>query len=163
VAADKKQVPLEVFKRLLAAALNPPQSSLEVPFTEDQPHKATPGPLFICARWWRRKCLPRPTPRVWRRGFLLQRVGLYARFRRSVFGNAGRPVHPRCRAGCGVIGRGTPVASSWPPHLVNLTKKELGLPHISQASERQKRDRMCYTDDAEKYNDGGAFKISSRG
>ncbi|MCB1132454.1 MAG: hypothetical protein KDN05_15110, partial [Verrucomicrobiae bacterium] len=48
------------------------------------------------------------------------------------------------------------------PHLVNCTKKDLGLPHTSQATERQRRDGMCWTDENEKYNDGGAFKITCR-
>ena len=48
------------------------------------------------------------------------------------------------------------------PHLVTLTKKELGLPHVSAATERQKRDGMCWADEDELYNDGGAFKITCR-
>jgi hypothetical protein len=48
------------------------------------------------------------------------------------------------------------------PHLVNLRKKDLGLPHYDDASERQRRDDMCWRDPSEKYNEGGAFKITSR-
>jgi hypothetical protein len=45
------------------------------------------------------------------------------------------------------------------PHLIKMKKKELGLPHISEATERQKRDGMCYTDENELYNGGSAFKV----
>jgi hypothetical protein len=48
------------------------------------------------------------------------------------------------------------------PHLIHLTKKELGLPHYDQASERQKADKMCYKNEDEKYNDGNAFKLCIR-
>jgi len=48
------------------------------------------------------------------------------------------------------------------PHLMGTTKKELGLPHIEDATDRQKRDGMCWESEDELYNDGGAFKITCR-
>jgi hypothetical protein len=48
------------------------------------------------------------------------------------------------------------------PHIKTLTKKELGLPHVSDATDRQKRDGMCWESEDECYNDGGAFKITAR-
>ncbi|GAO31636.1 hypothetical protein [Geofilum rubicundum] len=48
------------------------------------------------------------------------------------------------------------------PHLIKVKKKEVGLPHISEATERQKRDGMCWEKEDELYNDGGAFKITAR-
>jgi phosphoenolpyruvate carboxykinase (diphosphate) len=39
---------------------------------------------------------------------------------------------------------------------------ELGLPHVSRATDRQKRDGMCWAKENELYNDGGAFKITFR-
>src|SRR5690606_15575468 len=48
------------------------------------------------------------------------------------------------------------------PHLIHLKKKDLGLPHYDEATERQRRDGMCWKDENEKYNDGGAFKVTSR-
>ena len=44
------------------------------------------------------------------------------------------------------------------PHLTKLTKKALGLPHWDKATERQRRDGMCWKDEAERYNNGTAFK-----
>ena len=48
------------------------------------------------------------------------------------------------------------------PHLIHLTKKELGLPHWDEATERQRADSMCWKDPEERYNDGGAFKLTCR-
>ena len=48
------------------------------------------------------------------------------------------------------------------PHLIRITKKELGLPHRDVATERQRRDRMCWSDEQERYNNGVAFKMTCR-
>ncbi len=47
-------------------------------------------------------------------------------------------------------------------HLTSLTKKELGLPHWDEATDRQRDDSMCWKDPAECYNDGSAFKLTCR-
>ena len=84
-------------------------------------------------------------------------------FVESIFGNGGDPfvsdndaaldpAHWTGTSGCVILA----------PHLIGTTKKELGLPHRSEASERQKRDGMCWESDDELYNDGGAFKITCR-
>ncbi len=48
------------------------------------------------------------------------------------------------------------------PHLTKLRKKDLGLPHYDDASERQRRDGMCYKNESEYYNGGSPFKITCR-
>jgi hypothetical protein len=48
------------------------------------------------------------------------------------------------------------------PHLDPATKPSLGLPHRDKATERQIRDGMCWTDPAERYNGGKAFKVCAR-
>src|SRR5207244_10956213 len=48
------------------------------------------------------------------------------------------------------------------PHLSGVKKKDLGLPHFDQATERQRRDGVCWRDPNEAYNAGGAFKIACR-
>jgi hypothetical protein len=48
------------------------------------------------------------------------------------------------------------------PHLTKLKKKDIGLPHYDEATERQRKDGMCWKDENELYNDGGAFKITCR-
>jgi hypothetical protein len=84
-------------------------------------------------------------------------------FVETIFGNAGDPFLPRNDAaldvehwtghtGCVILA----------PHLVAVTKKELGLPHYETATERQRRDGMCWRDANEKYNDGSAFKLTCR-
>ena len=84
-------------------------------------------------------------------------------FVESIFGNAGDPslaendaaldaVHWTGHTGCVILA----------PHLVGIKKTGLGLPHVSEASERQRRDGMCWEDENELYNDGSAFKICAR-
>jgi hypothetical protein len=84
-------------------------------------------------------------------------------FVESIFGNGGDPFiaendaaldpdHWTGTTGCLILA----------PHLMGTTKKELGLPHISEATERQKRDGMCWEKEDELYNDGGAFKLTCR-
>src|SRR5579875_2309479 len=48
------------------------------------------------------------------------------------------------------------------PHLPGIKKKAIGLPHFDDATERQRQEGMCWRDAAERYNDGGAFKLVCR-
>ncbi len=48
------------------------------------------------------------------------------------------------------------------PHLVTLQQEGPRPAHISEATERQRRDGMCWNSPDELYNDGGAFKITCR-
>jgi hypothetical protein len=84
-------------------------------------------------------------------------------FVESIFGNAGDPFLPENdsalnaedwtgHTGCVILAT----------HLIYLRKKDLGLPHYDQASERQRRDGMCWKNADELYNDGKAFKITAR-
>ena len=43
-----------------------------------------------------------------------------------------------------------------------MLKKDLGLPHINDATDRQKQDGMCWESEDECYNDGVAFKVTCR-
>lgn len=164
IPADKKSVPLPVFAKLLEKALNPPDDLLELPFTSTQEEKAR---LFV-------SLLLRPVVQPAVEGVTEEKrteVRFFAPgnltsnldFVESIFGNAGDPYlaendsgldvkHWSGHTGCVILA----------PHLVTFTKKELGLPHIDEASDRQKRDGMCWETEDELYNDGGAFKITSR-
>ncbi len=84
-------------------------------------------------------------------------------FIESIFGNAGSPyhfdndpafdvLHWTGHTGCVVLA----------PQLTKLTKKEAGLPNISEATARQKRDGMCWEKEDELYNDGQSFKLTIR-
>ena len=84
-------------------------------------------------------------------------------FVESIFGNGGDPFIAENDAGLDPkYWTGTSGCVILAPHLVGTTKKELGLPHISEATKRQQRDGMCWEQEDELYNDGGAFKITCR-
>lgn len=161
---DKKAVPAETFARLLKKALQPPPELLELPFTSTQEQKARTWvslllrPL-ICPE------VPGVTARKTMevRFFAPGNMVANLDFVESIFGNAGNPLLPENdsrldtdtwsgHTGCVILA----------PHLLQFTKKELGLPHIDHATDRQKRDGMCWSDEGEKYNNGGAFKLTCR-
>ena len=81
-------------------------------------------------------------------------------FVESIFGNAGDPFLPENDAGLD--------AEHWTghtgcvilaPHLTRLTKQALGLPRWEDATERQRRDGMCWRDPAELYNVACEFAL----
>ena len=161
---DKKAVPKAVFGQLLRHAFNPPSELLRLPFTASQPAQAE---CFV-------SLLLRPVVCPAVEGVIDEKsmeVRFFAPgslvcnldFVESVFGNGGDPrlpendaaldpVHWTGHSGCVILA----------PHLTRLTKQELGLPRWDDATERQRRDGMCWRDPAERYNDGGAFKITAR-
>ena len=84
-------------------------------------------------------------------------------FVESIFGNGGDPYlsendagldidHWTGHTGCVILAT----------HLQGVRKKDVGLPHIDQATERQRQDGMCWETEDELYNDGEAFKITCR-
>jgi len=164
VPDDKKSVPKFVFKNLWKKAFEAPEDTLELPFTSTQAQKAkTWVSLFlrpvVCPLIPNVAQAKSMEIRVFAPGGLVSNLD----FIESIFGNAGNPFLKRNdpalisdtwtgHTGCLVLA----------PHLTKLTKKELGLPHVSQATERQKRDGMCWSDESERYNDGQAFKITAR-
>ena len=84
-------------------------------------------------------------------------------FVESIFGNAGDPTLPENDAGLDVEHwAGHTGCVILAPHLTQLAKKDLGLPHREAASERQRRDGMCWRDPDERYNEGRAFKLTCR-
>jgi phosphoenolpyruvate carboxykinase (diphosphate) len=164
VAADKLEVPGITYGKLLAQALNPPKEQMELPFTSTQEKKAA---TFV-------SLLLRPlvSPEV--PGFLNRKdmeIRFFAPgnyvcnldFVESIFSNAGDPYLPDNDAGLdpehwtGYTG-----CIILAPHICGLNKKELGLPHVSEATERQKRDGMCWTEESELYNNGNPFKLTAR-
>ena len=161
---DKKAVPKEVFRNILAEAFNAPDEHKVLPFTSAQKDKAH---LFV-------SLLLRPTVCPSVPGFLPQKsseIRFFAPgslvsnldFVESIFGNAGDPFLPENDAGLDVMHwTGHTGCVILAPHLIRLKKKDLGLPHIDKATDRQKRDGMCWKDKNELYNEGGAFKITCR-
>lgn len=163
VPADKIGVPKIAFVRLLTAALQPPEDVLALPFTADQPEHAR---FFVTlllrplvspsgGRW--------PARRMETRFFAPASLVSNLDFVEGIFGNAGDPYLPENdsaldvnhwsgHTGCVILA----------PHITGLRKKDLGLPRYEDATERQRRDGMCWRDEAETYNNGSAFKLTCR-
>jgi hypothetical protein len=164
VPDDKKSVPKVAFARLLKAALRPPEDLMLLPFTSTQEKKAHV--------WVSLLLRPVICPAI--PGFISNKsmeIRFFAPgsmacnldFVESIFGNAGDPFLPENDAGLDVEGwSGHSGCVILAPHIKQLTKKELGLPPLAEATERQKRDGMCWESEDELYNDGGAFKITAR-
>src|SRR5688572_1093618 len=161
---DKKAVPKSVFGTLLRLALSPPAELLRLPFTSAQEDQAE---CFVSLLIRPIVCpaVPGHSPektmelRFFAPGSLVSNLD----FVESIFGNAGDPYLPQNDAaldvehwtghtGCVILAT----------HLTSVTKKAAGLPHDDQASERQRRDRMCWKDESELYNDGEPFKVTAR-
>ena len=164
VPDDKICVPKRVAGRLLQLAFAPPAELLRLPFTSAQEKKAE---CFVSLLLRPIVCpeVPGFTPeksmeiRFLAPGSLVSNLD----FVESIFGNAGNPFLPENDAGldpehwtghtgCVILA----------PHLTKFTKKELGLPCWENASERQRRDRTCWKEECELYNDGLAFKLTCR-
>ncbi|MEM8734007.1 MAG: hypothetical protein AAGG44_07290, partial [Planctomycetota bacterium] len=161
---DKRSVPKPVFARLFQHAVTAPSDSLRLPYL-DGVDGATESFVSLLVR-------PLVCPSV--PGFCRHKKmevrffvpgGLVSNldFVESIFGNGGDPILPENDAGLDVLHwSGHTGCVILAPHLCHLTKKELGLPHWDEATERQRRDSMCYKSDDEKYNDGSAFKVTCR-
>ncbi len=164
VPADKREVPVKAYAALLQKALNPPSHLLQLPATSNSEDSAE---IWV-------SLLLRPTVRPDVAG-VLPRKSLEVRFFapgslvsnldfvESIFGNAGDPFLPENDAALDIehwTGQSGCIILA--PHLVGLKKKKLGLPHYDDATERQRRDGMCWQQEDELYNDGNAFKLVCR-
>ena len=161
---DKKAVPKVAFAHLLNKAMQPPEELMQLPFTSTQEKKAkvfvslllkpvvSPAVEGISSE-------KRMEIRFFAPGNLVSNLD----FVESIFGNAGDPFLPENDSALDVEGwSGHTGCIILAPHLIYTKKKEIGLPHISEATERQKRDGMCWEKEDELYNNGGAFKITAR-
>ena len=164
VPLDKKEVPRVVLAHFLNAAFNPSDELNTLPFTSNQEKKAKTMVSMLLR--------PVVCPEV--KGVISEKsleVRFFAPgtlvsnldFVENIFGNAGNPnlahndaaldpEHWTGHTGCIILA----------PQLLKLKKKDVGLPHFDEATDRQKKDGMCWKDANELYNDGGAFKITCR-
>jgi hypothetical protein len=164
IPEDKVSVRKRVAGRLLQLAFDPPAKLLRLPFTSAQEKQAE---CFV-------SLLLRPivSPEV--PGFMAEK-SMELRFLapgslvsnldfiESIFGNAGNPFLPENDAGLdSEHWTGHTGCVILAPHLIKVTKKELGLPHVNDATDRQRRDRICWHDESDLYNDGVAFKMTCR-
>jgi phosphoenolpyruvate carboxykinase (diphosphate) len=163
VPADKAEVPKAAFAALLAQALHPPTDLLQLPFTADQDDAAH---LFVSLLMRPLVCPASALDkaktmeiRFFAPGSLVSNLD----FVESIFGNAGDPYLPENDAALDALHwTGHTGCVILAPHLVALTKKDLGLPRFNEATEHQKRDGMCWKEPDELYNRGGAFKLACR-
>ncbi|HML36809.1 MAG TPA: hypothetical protein PKA19_05185 [Bacillota bacterium] len=161
---DKKAVPKEAFVKLYEAAVNPPEELKLLPFTSRQEE---PARTFVSLM-----IKPLVSPKVpgvleeKRMEVLFVAPGSLVSnldFIESVFGNMGDPSYHSNDSGLDLAKwSGHTGYILLAPHLTKLRKKDLGLPHCDDATERQRRDGMCYRDESELYNDGQAFKLTCR-
>jgi hypothetical protein len=164
IPADKISVPKAVFARLFAEALEPPRELLRLPFTDGQPH---PADCFTSLLLRPLICPEVPgygnkrtmELRFFAPGSLVSNLDFVER----IFGNAGDPNLPENDAGLDTEHwTGHTGCVILAPHLTKLAKKDLGLPALEHATERQRRDGMCWHTEDELYNDGKSFKITCR-
>lgn len=164
IPPDKKAVPKITFAHLLHAALNPPEDFKILPFTASQEKKAK----LIVSLLLRpavspevKGISPRKTMEV--RFFAPGGFVSNLDFVESIFGNAGDPylfkndagldpLHWSGHTGCVILA----------PHLTQMRKKDIGLPSWEDASERMRKDGMCWKDENELYNNGVPFKLTCR-
>lgn len=161
---DKIAVPKAVYARLLELAFQPPTEDLVLPYTANQDEPA--------ACWVSLQLRPLVAPAV--PGYVREKRmetrfivpgGLVANldFVEGIFGNGGDPYLPENDASLAPeTWTGHTGAVILAPHLTRVTKKSLGLPHVSEATERQRRDGMCWESADELYNGGQAFKACAR-
>jgi hypothetical protein len=164
VPGDKKGVPKRTFARLLERALNPPPELQVIPFTAGL---TEPARMFVSLLLRPIVCPEIPgldveknmEIRFFAPGTLVSNLD----FVESIFGNGGNPNlaefdaaldvdHWTGHTGCVILA----------PHIAGLTKRELALPRWDEATERQRRDGMCWKQPDELYNDGQAFKLTAR-
>jgi hypothetical protein len=164
IAGDKKAVPKRTFAHMLEQALLPPNELMTLPYSANSDN---PAQLFLSLLLRPAVCPEIPGKdkqrsmeiRFFAPGNLVSNLD----FVESIFGNGGNPCLPRNNAaldvehwsghtGCVILA----------PHLTGISKKNAHLPHWNDATERQRKDGMCWRDEDELYNDGQAFKITAR-
>ncbi len=164
VPDDKRAVPKRTFAEMLQHAVNPPAESLRVPFTSSQSEEARCfvslllRPLVVpeVPGFTSEKTME---TRFFAPGTLVSNLD----FVETIFGNGGDPFLPEKDAGLDVEHwTGHTGCVILAPHLVRVKKREVGLPHWDQATERQRRDGMCWKKEDELYNNGTAFKLTAR-
>ncbi|MEW6678945.1 MAG: hypothetical protein AB1421_13575 [Pseudomonadota bacterium] len=164
IAWDKKAVPPATFAALFQAAMKPPAPLLRLPFTSGQDADAGLW-VSLLLRPLVSPAVPgvMPEKRMETRFFAPGGLVSNLDFVERIFGNGGDPYLPQNDAGLDVDHwSGHTGCVILAPHLIEVTKKAMGLPHWDEATERQRRDGMCWKDENEKYNDGSAFKIVCR-
>ena len=163
VPSDKIAVSRQTFGALLAAALRPPEDALALPFTAAQEQQVR---LFASLLLRPLVCPPAESDcarTMEIRFFVPASLVSNLDFVERIFGNGGDPDLPESDAALDALHwTGHTGCVILAPHLVGLKKKDLGLPHYDEASDRQRREGMCWQKADEPYNGGRAFKLTCR-
>ena len=165
IPADKLRVPLAAYLRLLQEALRPSAQLTRLPFTANWPDPVETM-VSLLLRPLVCPAVPRVLPEKRMEVRFFGPAGLVSNldFLESIFGNAGDPYLPANDAALDVDHwTGHTGCIILAPHLTHLRKKDLGLSHVSRASEAERAAGMCWEDESELYNGGRPFKITSRG
>ena len=164
VPYDKKEVPRIAFANLLHKALHPEGEINLLPFTANQEKKARTMVSLLLR--------PKVCPEV--KGIISEKsmeIRFFAPgslvsnldFVETIFGNGGDPNLAQNDAGLDIEHwTGHTGCIILAPQLTKLRKTDVGLPHYDSATERQRRDGMCWKNEDELYNDGTAFKVTCR-
>ncbi|KAL7549834.1 hypothetical protein ACHAWF_013090 [Thalassiosira exigua] len=164
IPADKIRVPLLTYAKLLEAALKPPADLNLLPYTAKW-GKPVDSMVSLMLRPLVCPEVPGVSPekRLEVRFFVPGGCVSNLDFVESIFGNAGDPSLPENDAGLDTLHwTGTSGCVILAPHIRKLKKKDLGLPHIKDATEEQKTTGMCWESEDELYNNGTPFKITLR-
>jgi phosphoenolpyruvate carboxykinase (diphosphate) len=161
---DKLAVPASTFARLLELAFQAPSDDLILPYTA---HAEQPAACFasLLLRPLVAPAVPGWVPEKRMEIRFIVPGGLVANldFVEGIFGNGGDPYLPENDASLAPgTWTGHTGAVILAPHLTKVTKASLGLPHVSAATARQRRDGMCWESEDELYNNGQAFKVCAR-
>ena len=164
IAADKTEVPKRTFSKLFEKALHSNKIDLELPYTYKEEYKAQTFLSLLL----KPKVVPdiegiQTGKKMMVRFIAPGSLAANLSFVENIFGNGGNTyleenniaLHPNDYTGH----MGFVILA---PHLTEYTKYELGLPHADEATEKQKRQGVYYTDKDEKYNNGSPFKITYR-
>ena len=164
IPRDKRAVPKNVFVALFRAAMQPPEDLMVLPYMSQS---SNPAHSWVSLLLRPPVCPEVPgycdakslESRFFAPGCLVSNLD----FVESIFGNAGDPLTAANDAALDVRSwSGHTGCVILAPHLISMKKKDLGLPHWDDATDRQRADSMCWKDESECYNDGGAFKLTCR-
>lgn len=164
IPGDKIAVPLVAFARLLKTAFNPPKDLNVLPYTTEW---AEPAETMVSLQVRPLVCPEVPGVNAEKRNEVRFFVpgGCVANidFVESIFGNGGDPNLSENDAGLDTAHwTGTTGCVVLAPHLRKCRKKDLGLPHVSEATDKQIENNMSWSDPEDLYQDGKPFKITLR-
>lgn len=162
VPAEKTRLNSHVFVRLLQEALRPPADIATIPLSAgwEKPVNA------MVSAYLRPLVVPEGRDlrnrELRSEALILAPGGLVANadFAQRVFGNAGDPMTNDAAAE--LNWSGTTQCIIVAPHLCELKKVDLGLPHFKQASAAEREFGLCWKDEDELLNGGEQFHVTLR-